>query len=351
MVGFIGRASARPILFMRKLLIITIALLAQGCVYWTPYSRRTTSSATVIPNVPMQKWDIKSCGPGALSSVLQHYGDATTMDEWDSTLRKTRGGVMSIDMVLAARAKGFDSRLVTGDQALLDGELKASRPLILMLQVIQTPGVAYDFYHYIVLDGLDPERRLYRAQFGDGRGRWVPYDRLESAWKGGGYATIMIRPRDPLTDQLRAAVRLEEEGKYAEAAARYRSIVEERPDHVVAWTNLGNAESRSGRRAAAEDAFRKAVALDQTSRDALNNLAWLLYEDKRLDEAESLARKAAEMDGPDSWVIADTLSRILIARGDCTGAMKTLTDALSSAPENAKAEVVKTLSDARQTCP
>ena len=54
---------------------------------------------------------------------------------------------------------------------------------------------------------------------------------------------------------------------------------------ALAWTNLGNAETALGRRPAAEEAFRKALELDPDSADALNNLAWLLFEDKRIDEA------------------------------------------------------------------
>src|SRR5450759_1840910 len=77
-----------------------VLLLLSSCVYWTPMSKHPTPSATVIPNVPLQKWDIESCGAGSLSTVLQHYGDPTTIDEWDRTLPKTRGGVLSIDLVL-----------------------------------------------------------------------------------------------------------------------------------------------------------------------------------------------------------------------------------------------------------
>src|SRR5687768_15909430 len=101
-------------------LLSAFSFLLSSCVYWTPMSRATSSSAKVIPNVPMQTWDIKSCGAGALSSVLQHYGDPTTMQEWDASLPKTRGGVMSIDLVLGARQKGFDARLVTGDQQMVE---------------------------------------------------------------------------------------------------------------------------------------------------------------------------------------------------------------------------------------
>src|SRR5215213_2858557 len=177
---------------MKKLALLFATLITTSCVYWTPISRTPTGAATVIQNVPLQKWDIKSCGAGSLSSVLQHYGDPTTMKEWDARLPKTRGGVMSIDLVLAARARGFDARLITGDQPTLVRELLDGRPVILMLQVIQTPGREYDFFHYVVLDGIDTERKLMRTQFGDGKARWVTLERIENAWRGGGRAAVLI---------------------------------------------------------------------------------------------------------------------------------------------------------------
>ncbi|HMC22902.1 MAG TPA: tetratricopeptide repeat protein, partial [Thermoanaerobaculia bacterium] len=255
----------------------------------TPRSKAPSQAATVIPQVPLLKWGIESCGAGSLATVLQHYGDPTSMQQWDSTLPKTRGGVMTIDLLLAARQKGFDAQLVTGTPALVTDELLSGRPVILMLQVVDYPGQQYDFFHYIVADGLDQEHNLIRTQWGDRKGRWVSLARLEQPWSGGGHAAILIHPRtgnDEVREALRAAIVLEDDGKYAEAAGRYREILAAHPDSSVAWTDLGNAEVHLGNRAAAEDAFRKALALDPTSRDALNNLAWLLYQQKRLDEAE-----------------------------------------------------------------
>jgi Flp pilus assembly protein TadD len=290
----------------------------------------------VITNVPMQKWDIKSCGAGALSTVLQHYGDATTMDQWQATLPKTRGGVMSIDLVLAAREKGFDARLVTGDAGLVEAELLAGNPVILMLQVIQAPGKGYDFFHYIVVDGYDAMRKLVRVQFGDGRARWTTIARLRSAWKGTQNATILIHRGDPNTAALRAAVQLEEQGKLALASQAYRDILDKDPRSLLAWTNLGNAEMRLDRKAAAEDAFRKALEIDPNSADTLNNLAWLLFEEKRIAEAEPLARKAVTTKAPDPWIRLDTLARILAARGACDEAATTFREAIAQVPESRK---------------
>ena len=325
-------------LFARFFLLSAFCFLLSGCVYWTPISRRPSPTASVVTNVPMQKWGIESCGAGALSSVLQHYGDPRTMKEWDAALPRTHGGVMSIDLVLAARQRGFESRLVTGDRSLIESELRDGHPVILMLQVIQAPGKSYDFFHYVIIDGYDESQNLFRVQFGDGKARWARMERLESAWKQTKHAAILIRPADPTETALRAAVQLEEQGKLALAAHAYREILDKNPNSLVAWTNLGNAERQLGRNPAAEEAFRKALEIDPNSADALNNLAWLLYEEKRVAEAEPLARKAATVNAPDAWMRLDTLARILLARGACEEAQTTFRKAIDSVPENRKAE-------------
>ena len=330
-----------------------VCLLLSSCVYWTPTSRSTTAAAKVIPNVPMQVWDIKSCGAGSLSSVLQHYGDTTSMQEWDGALQKTRGGVMSIDLVLAARKKGFDARLVTGDRMTIERELLDGRPVILMLQVIQTPGRSFDFFHYVVLDGIDPQANVIRTQFGDGKARWVRFEKLENAWRGGGNAAIFIRPPDPVTGLVKTAVALEENGRYEDAAREYRTILEAHPRSVLAWTNLGNVEMRRQNWNAAEVAFRKAIDLDETAADALNNLAWLLYEQRRLEEADTLARRAVAAPAPDVWMRLDTLARIQLERGQCGDAARTWEQAISGIPaarSRERDDMSAALTQARQSC-
>jgi TolA-binding protein len=327
-------------------------LLLTSCITVTPKTQHASPTATVIPNVPAQHWGIESCGAGSLSTVLQHYGDMTTMQTWDAALPKTRGGVLTIDMLLAARKEGFDAQLVTGTPAIVEQELQQGHPVILMLQVIDSPGTHYDFFHYIVVDGYDPAGGLVRTQFGDGKGRWTTFDRLEKAWSGGGHAAILIHPGNS-SDALRAAVALEDSGKYADAANAYRAILVQHPESLLAWTNLGNAEMQIGNRAAAEEAFRKALAIDATSRDALNNLAWLLYQSKRYDEAETLARKAVAQHGPDSYLVLDTLARVLAAKGACSEALTTFRAAIDAVPatrSTVRSDLEKAMSEAQTSC-
>src|SRR6185503_16295865 len=84
------------------------------------------------------------------------------------------GGVLSIDLLLAARTRGFEAALVAGDAGTLAAEIEAARPAILMLKLLDVPGSRRDVLHYVVVDGHDRGRGLFRMQFGDGRARWVP---------------------------------------------------------------------------------------------------------------------------------------------------------------------------------
>ncbi len=351
-----GRAIRGPIQHstfnIQHSTLLLLVVLLTSCITITPKTQHTSATATVIPNVPAQHWGIESCGAGSLSTVLQHYGDTTTMQSWDATLPKTRGGVLTIDMLLAARKAGFDAQLVTGTPAIIEQELQQGRPVILMLQVVDSPGHHYDFFHYIVADGIDPASGLIRTQFGDGKGRWTSFDRLEKAWSGGGHAAILIHPGNA-SDALRAAVALEDTGKYADSSRAYRAILVQHPDSLLAWTNLGNAEMQLGNRAEAEEAFRKALTVDATSRDALNNLAWLLYESKRYDEAESFARKAVAQNGPDPYIVLDTLARVLAAKGSCNEALTTFRAAIDSVPQShsaARGDLEKAMAETRTSC-
>jgi hypothetical protein len=336
---------------------VLFAFLLTSCATITPRSQPASPSAQVIPDVPLLKWGIESCGAGSLSTVLQHYGDATSLAAWDTSLPKTRGGVMTIDMLVAARQKGFDAQLVTGTPQLVEDELRAGHPVILMVQVIDSPGHHYDFFHYVVADGLDASAGLIRTQWGDQRGRWIPFERIEKPWSGGGHAAILIHPQgsDPqFTAGLRDAVSREDAGDYAAAAQRYRDLLATHPESLLLWTNLGNAETQLHHTAEAEKAFRRALVLDATSRDTLNNLAWLLLQESRLDEAESLARQAVAQGGADRYLVLDTLARVLAAKGDCPNAVAAFHEAIDAVPPSrnaAREDLEKGLRATTQTCP
>jgi tetratricopeptide (TPR) repeat protein len=300
-----------------------------GCATLPPPSLAPGPGARVLEDVPVRIFDDDRCGPGSLSIVLNALGDPVSAEELEAELpRAPEGGVLSVDLLLVARQRGFGASLVTGDAAAVADEIRAGRPAVLLLRLLNAPGRRHDVYHYVVVDGMDETRQLFRFQFGDGKERWVRLDRLEGAWNGAGHALLTFRAPPPLA-AMRAAVELERAGRLDEAARGYRQVLEAHPDHVQAWVDLGNVEAARSRRRDAEAAYRRALELAPHDTDALNNLAWLLLgEGERLEEAERLARAAAAGAGPDSALVLDTLARVQVARGRCAEAEATLAEGL-----------------------
>jgi tetratricopeptide (TPR) repeat protein len=202
----------------------------------------------------------------------------STPDLHQELPKANNGGVLSIDVLIAARQRGFDSELVAGDRTMIRESIENGQPLILMLQVFDAPGKSRDLFHYVIVDGFDPDHDLVRVHFGDGETRWVPLHRISSAWSDTGFATIRVAPgRGPVqdTDAIRYAVALEEAGHLDEAEGIYLHLLDTGRESGLVWLNLGNVRSQQGLTDEALVAYRRALDLEPDQPDALNNLAWL----------------------------------------------------------------------------
>ncbi|HWN41095.1 MAG TPA: tetratricopeptide repeat protein [Thermoanaerobaculia bacterium] len=323
--------------------LLPAALAAGGCAAFSFRTPEPGPQARVLTGVPVRNFGLKSCGPGSLSAVLSYHGQPVSLEELDAVLPKGRNeGVVTLDMVLEARRRGYDARLVEGTPELVERELREGRPVILMLKVLDSLGQGRDLFHYIVVDGIEPAKGLVRVQLGDEKLRWTTFKRLDRRWRATRRAALLIAPggapggpgtQTATRNTLRYSVSLEEAGRAAEAVPLYRDLLEDDPGSALLWTNLGNAEAGRGEAALAEAAYRRALELESAHADALNNLAWLLLEQgDRLAEAEELARRAVASGGPDPHLALDTLGRVLRARGRCQEAIEVFTQALAAAP-------------------
>jgi Flp pilus assembly protein TadD len=331
--------------------VLTVSL--SGCALKTPRSRTVGETAWTLDGVPVGAFGPERCGAGSLAAVLAYYGDPISVDELDALLpRSPAGGVLSVDLLIAARERGYEARWIRGDERRIADALASEAPAILMLRVLDSPGKKVDYYHYVVIDGIDPERRLYRFHFGDGRTRWSPFGRaLRRAWAGTGHALLVVRPDEDA--KLRHAVVLEREGRLIEAEERLREITRSDPGTVRAWTTLGNVLSRQGRTDEAERAYRRALETAPYDAVTLNNLAWLLYERGALDEAETLARQAAASEEHDRDLVLDTLGRIQLAEGRCAWAASSFRRGLDWTPRDrppARATLLQGLALAHLAC-
>jgi tetratricopeptide (TPR) repeat protein len=334
--------------------VLALATLP-GCVSMAPLGREPGPEARVVPGVTVRRFEGDRCAAGSLAVVLGAHGEKVSEPDLAAALPDVAGrGVLSVDLLLAARDRGFDAALVAGTPDRLRAEIERERPAILMLRLLDAPGRRRDVYHYVVADGFDRGRRLFRFQFGDGQARWAPLESVEKGWRASDHALLVVWPREATDGALRRAVALEGEGRVDDAVALYREVLEVRPGSVRAWVDLGNAEAARRRPDEAERAYRRALDLSAEDRDALNNLAWLLLEGgTRLEEAEALAAKAAGGTGPDRALALDTLGQIQLARGRCVEAARSFEEALTAAeglPEATRGRLREGLARAREGC-
>ncbi|MEC4675922.1 MAG: tetratricopeptide repeat protein [Nitrospirota bacterium] len=119
---------------------------------------------------------------------------------------------------------------------------------------------------------------------------------------------------DPLSpgEHINLGVAYERNGEFEKAVAEYKKASKKLP---AAYLYLGNVYFQQGRIDAAEKYYGKAIEKDPGNADALNNLAWLYYvERKKLDEAEMLVIKAIELNPGKEPVYGDTLEKLRLIK-------------------------------------
>jgi tetratricopeptide (TPR) repeat protein len=105
------------------------------------------------------------------------------------------------------------------------------------------------------------------------------------------------------------------------------------PETALPLVDLGVVYQNSGDLAAAESAYRQALARDPNNVVTLNNLAYLVGSDAgKLDEAIELAERAYKA-APRSPAIADTLGWLLYQKGAFDRSETLLTQAVKDAPD------------------
>jgi len=127
---------------------------------------------------------------------------------------------------------------------------------------------------------------------------------------------------------LRLNIRL---GRREEVAAAMERLLTLDPRNGWANFALGNLQYERNEPALAEAAFRRSLRREPLP-EALNNLAWLLYEQGELDEALKWARQATESGGS-HYAAWDTLGVIWMAREHYGEAEKALRRARRIAPD------------------
>ncbi len=293
-----------------------LALLA-GCA--TPHTDRVLEALGDLPpkvelsNVPFFAQEAYQCGPASLAMVLAWSGVSVRPEDLVAQVYSpAREGSLPTEMTSASRRHGRVAYPVSTLAGLM-AELAAGNPVV----VLQNLGPSWwSRWHFAVVVGYDLGRQEVVLHSGTEAGKVLSLRVFERTWKESGYwGLLVLSPsRLPATAEepafLEAVVGLERSRQWAAATQAYGAAVARWPGSLGALLGLGNSRYASGDLAGAEQAFRQAMRSDPLSPPAFNNLAHVLAEMGRREEAEAVARQAVALGGPLSHIARATLAEI-----------------------------------------
>ncbi len=141
-------------------------------------------------------------------------------------------------------------------------------------------------------------------------------------------------PKSPAPPLLKGVVMLAQNNPQA-AVEAFSAALKLKADLIDAHRGLGQAYQQLVLTDRAMESYRRALAISDKDVASLNNLAWILAEQRnKPDEALPLAIKAEQL-APASPEVLDTLGWIQYRRGAYAEAEKSLTRAAEKSPNNA----------------
>lgn len=282
--------------------IATLAVALAGCATSPPLADGLPASAPraieldATPYFPQEDYQ---CGPAALATLLTASGvEVAPGTLTPEVYLPERRGSLSLELVGAARRHGRLPYVLAATADEMVQELEAGRPVL----VLQNLGATrLPRWHYAVLIGYDADRNVAVLRSGRERRLEMKWQRFAGTWhRGGRFAMSTLRPGEiPVHAEparfIAAAAGLEAAGQRRAAAAAYDAAIARWPRESHAWLGRGNVAHADGDRAAAADAWSRAIMLDPADAAARNNLAELLLEAGCLDESRRQIERASAL--------------------------------------------------------
>jgi len=277
-----------------------------------------------LTGTPFFPQDVDECGPAALATALGASGVTVTPDELAPLLYLPgRRGSLQAEVISAARRHGRVPYPLPPRLDALLATVAGGTP-VLVLQ-----NLRFSFWprwHYAVVIGYDADEDTLILRSGTTRRRVVSAYAFDRSWRlAQRWALAVVAPealpaRAEPGAWLRAASAFEDLGQHELAERAYRAALQRWPAEPLAWQVLANLRYAQKDLAGAEDALRRAHALEPSAA-TLNNLASVLLERGcPLTARDAIGRAAAlEAGEAEREAIARTLAQAE-AQGDAQAA-------------------------------
>jgi hypothetical protein len=286
-----------------------LCVLLSGCAALVPQSAgiRDQPPADLparaeLREVVFHAQDEYHCGPAALAMALNAAGVDVAVDSLvEQVYLPGRKGSLQIEMLVAARRNGLVAYQL--EPSLTDAlrEIAAGTPVV----VLENYGFrVWPKWHYSVLVGYDLEKGELIRRSGLKPRQLMPFPVFEYVWSTDGHWAMVAVPPDRVpvtateTRYGNAVVALEKSGQVKNAHVAYNAMLRRWPSSLLGLMGRGNTAYALKDIAAAEAAFREATQRHPGSAPAFNNLAHVLAERGKLDEAIAAAEHAVSLGGP-----------------------------------------------------
>lgn len=168
-----------------------IAIAAAGVFESRAADALSATGKKTIDGVPFIKQKDKYCGPAAMASVMQFYGNETGQDEIaEAVFTPGLDGALISDMENYAKAQGYQTEAVNGSEESLTALIDEGTPAILLVDrgkwKVSVP-------HYYVVYGYDPVKEVFMLHTGEKGGQEIPYGKLDGEWKKMNRLMLVIR--------------------------------------------------------------------------------------------------------------------------------------------------------------
>jgi hypothetical protein len=171
------------------IILLIVSALALCACSSAPLQRGTNEF--VIKGVPFYPQEDYQCGPASLAGVLNFWGANVSDQEIASEIfSKSARGTLTIDMLLYAQRKGYDSLQYQGGIDDLKAKVRAGYPLIVL---VDYGFFVYQKEHFMVVIGYDDNGII--ANSGRTEKEYITNEKMVKIWQRDNYWTLWIKPK------------------------------------------------------------------------------------------------------------------------------------------------------------